>query len=384
MAACSRRRLLFLTRSLDIGGAERQLTALATALDPSRFHVTVATFSGGGALEGDILRSGHVILRSLDKAGRWDVVPFLGRLRRLVREASPHVIVGYLGIVNELALVAGRLAGVPVVWNIRSSFMDLRQYDWLPRAAFRTGAWLSPGPDLVVFNSWAGLRYHQTHGYRPRRTEVIPNGIDTGRFRIDRAAGADVRRAWGIGREECVVGLVGRLDPMKGHDTFLRAAARLRANGAARCRFVCVGDGDPALRARLQALPETKSLDDRLIWAGTRQDMPAVYNTLDLCVSASTGEGFANVIGEAMASGVPCAVTDVGDSARIVGDTGRVVPSGDAAALAGAIAAMLDDDGGGNAHANAGAGLRARDRIVECFSLRRMVDDTARHLEALS
>lgn len=379
MPMAPRRRLLFLTRSLEIGGTERQLVALTTALDPSRFHVTVGTFSDGGALEADVRRSRHVVLRTLGKQGRWDVVPFLSRLRRLVHDASPHVIVGYLGIVNELALVAGRLAGVPVVWNIRSAFMDLRQYDWLPRAAFRTGAWLSARPDLVVFNSWAGLRYHQAHGYRPRRTEVIPNGIDTERFHIDRAAGAEVRRAWGVAPGERVVGLVGRIDPMKGHDAFLRAAARLRANGcSSRCRFVCVGDGDQLLRARLHELSDVLSLGDHLIWAGARADMPAVYNALDLCVSASSGEGFANVIGEAMAAGVPCVVTDVGDSARIVGETGRVAPPGDAESLASAIAAALDESG-----SNADAGERARERIVSCFSLRRMVDDTSRHLEAL-
>lgn len=168
------------------------------------------------------------------------------------------------------------------------------------------------------------------------KTIVIPNGIDSTFFSPDRGIGRGVRLEWAVADSEKLIGLVARLDPMKDHAVFIHAA-RILAKSRPKTRFVCVGDGPPVLLQRLRELCEAQGLADRVIWAGARGDMPAMYNAMDLATSASRyGEGFSNVVAEAMACGVPCVVTNVGDSAFIVGDTGVVVPPGDAAALAAA------------------------------------------------
>ena len=373
-------RLFFLIRALEQGGAERQLIELARHLDQRRFAVTVATFYAGGALHAELAGVAGVRLIALGKRGRWDVLPFLWRLWRLLRAERPAIVHGYMEGGNLLGLLLGPLVGARVVWGLRASNMNLDDYDWAPRLTFWLGARCSRLADAIILNSEAGRRHHLAHGYSGAHMLVIPNGIDVERFRPDAAARARVRQAWHVAPDVPLIGLVGRLDPMKDHPTFLRAAALVAAQNP-RARFVCVGDGPPAYRAQLAQLADTLGLGPRLIWAGARGDMPAVYNGLDLLASSSAcGEGFANVLGEAMACALPVVATDVGDAAVIIGDPARVVAPGDPAALAGRLLGLL-------ALAPAGRqalGAAGRDRIVANYSIDRLADTTQAVLEGMT
>ena len=373
MAAERRRaKIAFVIRSLDRGGAERQLVLLATSLHRRGHDVVVIVFYPGTPLEAE-LRSAGVPVRSLDKTGRWDVVGFLRRLRQVVREEQPEVLHGYLDIANaSSALIRGVIPSLKVIWGVRASNMDLDHYDWLARAQDPFVRGLSRFADLVIANSQAGAAYAVSRGYPASRMLVIPNGIDTERFRPDREAGAPIRREWNVRPHEKLVGLVGRLDPMKGHPTFLAAAALL-APKRSNLRFVCVGDGDARYRQELVGQADRLGLTPRLLWAGTRADMPAVYSALDVACSCSAyGEGFSNVIGEAMACGVPCVVTDVGDSAWILGQPAFVSPPGRPDEVALRLALLVD---GGDANA-ARVGAEGRQRIIDRFSVAHLVSAT--------
>ena len=317
------------------------MVELAIGLHGIGWDVQVATFYAGGAFEKHLHDAG---LRTicLDKAGRWDVLGFGWRLARLLRDERPHVVHGYLDVPNILlAGLRGAMPGARVVWGIRASNMDVRCYDTLFRIQSRLGTMLSRFADLIICNSHAGYAYHAERGYFIKRMIVIPNGIDLEQFRPDREARAELRAAWGIAASQRLIGLVGRLDPMKDPVNFLNAAARL-ASAHADVRFVCVGDGSPAYRDGLIRLAQGLGLSDRLIWSPARVDVWRVYNALDMAVSSSSfGEGFPNTIAEAMATGVPCVVTDVGDSASLVGKLGSVCAPNDSEALAQAISAAL-------------------------------------------
>jgi len=155
---------------------------------------------------------------------------------------------------------------------------------------------------------------------------VVPNGIDTDTMRPDAAAGRALRRAWKISDDAFVIGCVARLDPMKDHANLLGAAASF-ARQDPDARFVCVGDGTAAYRDELQALANSLGLVDRVVWAGEIGAVKAAYNAFDIATLPSAfGEGFPNVVGEAMACGIPVAATDVGDVRPIVGELGEVVP----------------------------------------------------------
>ena len=372
-----RRRVVFLIGSLDIGGAQRQLIELASGLHRSNWQVKVLVFYGGGELEADLLERG-VRVESLGKAGRWDVIGFSYRLLRALRRERPDVLHGYLGTENLLSTAMQPfIRKMRVVWGVRASNSDLGEDDWLQRVIFNMGCLLSRFADLVICNSTAGMEYCAALGYRLDRLVVIPNGIDSERFKPDPVARIEMRRRWAIGEGHILVGIIGRLDPMKDHDTFLRAAAvvtRDRPN----VRFVCVGDGPEPYRSKLKELASDLGLDEHLTWAGPHIDMPNVYNALDLAVSSSRGEGFPNVVAEAMATGVPCVVTDVGDSSIVVGDTGWVCPPHDPIELARALTVAT-----GSRRALAACGRRARQRVRTEFSVERLTSITSHKLAEL-
>ncbi len=362
-------RLFFLIRSLDYGGAQRQLIELVKGLDKRRFEVTVCAFYDGGELREEVETLPGVRFVSLSKQGRWDVVGFLARLRSAIRVARPHIVHGYMPIANEFALLMARWSGAKCVWGMRASNVDFGATNTVAQGAFRAGALLSRYVDAIILNSEAGRAHYSKHGYAPERMTVIPNGIDCARFRPCAEEGWSIREEWGIPAGTRLVGLVARFDPLKDHPTFIRAAA-LVAKAYPTARFVCVGSGGAAYSEQLAS--EARELGLDMVWAGAREDMSAVYNALDIVVLSSSSEGFPNVVGEAMASGKPCAVTQVGDAAFLVGDTGTVAPCADPTALANGISALLALNDGELADRGAGA----RRRVESMFSSQQLIAAT--------
>jgi len=327
--------IFFLIRSLNVGGTEHQLIELLKGLDSNHFDITVGLFYNEGALIEEIKSMPWIHVISLNKTGRWDIIEFGFRFIKLLKALQPDIIYSFLPDANIVGLIAGRLSGVKrIVWGVRASNMDVSRYDWLARISLCLSAFMSRFPDAIIANSVAGKEFHRSIGYYTNRMMVIPNGIDTDRFKPDHLSGLRVREEWGVDDEAITIGLVGRLDPMKDHTTFLRAV-KIFDQKECSVRFVCIGDGKEPYKSEIHSLCMTLGLNGSLIWTGARSDMPAVYGALDIVTSTSSyGEGFSNVIGEAMACGVPCVVTDVGDSASIVADTGFVVPIKNPEALA--------------------------------------------------
>lgn len=361
-------RLCFLLRSLDFGGVERQLVTLATTLSEREYDISILCFYAEGTLASELEHTG-VRLICLAKRGRWDVVGFSRRLVHSLRMLQPDVLQAYLAVPNLLTiLLKPFFPGQKMIWGLGSSNINWRSYDWFVSLTQLLERLFSRFADLIIVNSHAGYAYHARHGYPARRMVVIQNGFDTEKFQPDRAAGQKVRAEWGVAEGELLIGLIGRLDPMKDHPNFLRAAALLRRKfpGA---RFVCVGAGPEGYRKSLADLTAELHISDKVIWADARSDINAVHNALDVACSSSSGEGLPNVIGEAMACGVPCVVTDVGDSARLVGDTGIVVPPANPEALAQGWALCLQRN-------REELGRRARARILQEFSVSRLVAET--------
>lgn len=360
--------IFFLIRALNVGGAERQLICLAKGLRAKGHPVTVAVFYAG-EMDGEFAGTG-VQLINLEKKGRWEIGAFVKRLIGAVRAARPEVMYCFLGTANILgALLRPFLPRMAIVWSVRASNMDLTAYDWLSRLSYRLECQLSGGADLVIANSRAGRDYAVANGFPSGRVVVIPNGVDTDRFHGDGAARTATRRQWEIGEDEIVVGILARLDPMKDHRTFVRAGA-IAATKRPNLRFVCVGDGRPQIRAALQSLAEELDCGERFLFVEGVRDPVAALNAFDICCSSSTTEGFSNSIVEAMACGVPCAVTDVGDSASIVEGTGEVAPARNPAALAEAMLALAGRLGPALSDA-------VRARVVRDFSISALVERTS-------
>ncbi len=357
-----------------------QVTTLANGLARSGHAVSLLVFYPNGALRERL--SPGVKVRCLEKRGRWDVIGFLRSLFRILDEERPDVLYAFLPVPNLLAcLLRLRSAKFKVTWGVRASDVDLARYDWLSRLTYWLERRFSRCPDLIIANSEAGRRYAVSRGFPDNdRFLVIHNGIDVEHFRPDPRLRAQVRAEWGVLPDETLVGIVARLDPMKDYPTFLEAAAKLarREHGV---RFVSVGAGPEDYAAILQEQARGLGLDQRMIWAGPRGDLPAVYNALDLLVSSSAfGEGFSNVLGEAMACGVPCVATDVGDARGILGNDGAVAPPRNPEALAGVIIKQLER----LRLERPSLGVRLRQRVAENFSVEMLVQRTSVALETMS
>lgn len=372
-------RVLLFGRALGPGGAERQMALLAAGLQRRGHEVTVATFYPGGRFLSVVADAGAAYV-SLEKRGRWDVVGFLLRFRRLLVRAKPDIVYSFLPAANIVALAMTRGRSRPrCVWGVRVSDMRLENYGWLERFVYTAERRLARVADLVIFNARSGLRQARARGMAPRNGVVVANGIDTAAFMPDETARRTLREAWGVADEETLVGLVARFDPMKDHRT-LFAAVRATLGKHPAVRLVLAGAGIEPSNGALLAMLRAAGLEERTLLLGERSDMPALMAALDiLCLSSAYGEGFPNVLGEAMATGVPCVATDVGDCRDVVGDTGIIVPPEDAAALTDGIDRLLAR------LAASGGSLRdsARRRIVENFSIDSLLCNTERYLLTL-
>ncbi len=368
-------KVAFLVRSLEYGGAERQVVTLANALDKTCFAVTILCFYSGGELENQLDSSVQLIC--LEKRDRWDVLFFLWRLYRALKKLQPTVLHGYLSTQNLLTILFKPFfLSTRMVWGIRATKVDFSYYSRLAAILFRLECFFSRFADLIIVNSEAGYKYHLRQGFFEDRMVVINNGIDTNLFQIDLKSRIKIRSEWQVLPETILIGLVGRLDPMKDHHTFLQAAAilsKIRQD----IGFVCVGNGGEIYTQNLHQLAIELEIAEQVKWIAQRTDISEIYNTFDLVVSSScNGEGFANAIGEAMACGIPCVVTDVGDSAQIVGDIGLVIPPKNPQALATALQQLINL----SPRERAKLGLKARARIEENFGTQKLVKTTAAYL----
>jgi len=372
-------KVLFFIRDLAVGGSQRQLAVLAAALARRGHDVAVIVLYADGALEALLGDSGARVL-SIGKSSRWHAFAPLARLRRLFLSERPDLVYAFLPTQTTLAalLLPPRLK-TKLVFGLRAGGVQLDQYDALNALTYRSEAWLSRRADLAIANARTVRADAIRRGLPADRIAVIMNGIDADAMRADADAGRVMRRAWGLSGNHFVVGCAARLDPMKDHANLLQAAANFaRENSDA--RFVCIGSGPAAYRLQLTALADSLGLADRVMWIRDIGDMKAAYSAFDIAtLSSAFGEGFPNMVGEAMACGVPVAATDAGDVRLIIGELGEVVPPKDPDRLCAAwrrLRQRLAQD----------PGLRngARDRIVANYSVDTMVRRTEDTLSQLA
>lgn len=282
-------------------------------------------------------------------------------IRSLTLEFDPDLILGWMYHANLVASFAGFVSPrkPPVLWGVRHGLED---EDLRRRPIVRLNAAFSRRPDGIIYNSTTGAQQHAAFGFHGVEQFVIPNGFDCQTFRPDPESRFEVRKELNLDDNATLVGLVARYDPLKDHAGFLQAVATV-AQQYPCARFLLVGQGTRA--PALEKLVADFNLRDRVFLLGERPDIPRLTAALDVACSSSREEGFSNAIGEAMSCGIPCVVTDVGDSRYLLGETGICVPPSQPEALAAAISRLIS----AGPECRRKLGAAARVRVEENFSL---------------
>jgi glycosyltransferase involved in cell wall biosynthesis len=359
-------RVLHVITALGVGGAERMLLKLLAARALAGFEQHVVTMLPGGALAAPVRATGAP-LHELDFLGSLPVAAGALQLARLARRCDPDLVHGWLyhGNLGATLARAALPRRVPLVWGIRQSLASLEGENRFARIGITLNRVLSGRPDRLLFNSRTSLAQHRRFGFDMARAETLANGFETSAFRPDREARGRWRSGWGVAEDTVVFGVLARYHPSKDHAGFLEAARRVHEVRPA-TRFVLAGTGVDADNEALVRAVAAAGLQQQVHLLGERSDVASVLAALDVYVSSSASiEAFSNSVGEAMSCGLPCVVTEVGDSPFVVGDTGRVVPPRDPQALAAAMIALHDAGAAGRA----ALGAQARERIVAEFDI---------------
>lgn len=358
--------ILWLISGLEYGGAEMMLYKLLSCMDRTRFTAEVISMIDLGPFSAKIQKLG-VPLRSLGMRRGIPSPMSLVRLASWLRQARPDVIQTWMYHADLMGGLAAKLAGgIPVAWGIRQSNLSSqgsrRLTIYTMKMCAQVSKWL---PTRIVCCSEASQRVHTALGYASHKMIVIPNGFDLSAFKPDSVARESICAELQIPADAPLVGLVGRFDPQKDHQNFVSAAALLHRSRPD-VHFLLCGDDITWENPQLRGWIEKAGIRKQCALLGRRDDMPRLTAALDIAASSSSyGEGFPNVIGEAMACGVPCVVTDMGDCALIVGQTGRVVPPQNAKELANALGDLV----GLGMEGRRQLGAAARRRILEYFNL---------------
>lgn len=352
--------------SLNVGGAEMMLKRLIESKPASIPETVVVSLTSLGII-GESLRTRGVCVHALGMFSFLQSPIALWRLIRLIRKYRPEIVQTWMYHADLLGGLAARMAGNRnVIWGIRTT--DIRAgglsttviVRWL---CARLSSWV---PQVIVCAAEASRRSHIAVGYDAKKMEVIPNGYDFSWLKASFEERQSLREQCGITQNELVVGSLGRFHADKDQENFVRSAALL-APQYPQLRFLMVGRGLDWANAQLADWIVSTGFKSRFVLLGERKDVPQCLAAMDIFCLHSRTEGFPNVLAEAMAMGLPCITTDVGDAAILLADTGVVVPQGDSAALAQGVKRLLAFD----QDARHALGRRAKALVEAKFSMAR-------------
>jgi glycosyltransferase involved in cell wall biosynthesis len=360
-------KIIHIITGLSTGGAEMMLYQMLTKTDQARYNPSVISLIDRGTLGDRIEALGIPIYTIGMEPGKIPTPNIIWKLVNTVRQIQPDLIQGWMPHGNLAAQIAAIFASrkIPVLWDIQSSLYSLALEKKLTGIVLKIGAYLSRLTYKIVYVSKVAQAQHEALGFATDKSCFIPNGIDVNLFVPSREAKVKFRQELGLPETSFLIGLICRYHPQKDHPNFIKAAALLLKNKPD-IHFIMVGSEVDSQNPDLHKLIQELGITSQIHLLGERKDISYIAAALDIAGSASAfGEASPLIVAESMSAGVPCVVTDVGDSGWMVGDTGRVVPPKDPQALANAWQELIDLEAG----EREALGKLARSRVIECFSL---------------
>lgn len=349
------------------GGAEFALRRLITNSDASTLQHTVISLTDLEVSE-NILADIDIPIYQLHLNRKLPNPLNLFKIKQIIRDENPDIFHTWM----YAGILAGSLAvcksKIPVVWGLHHAELDPQHQKKTTTWTMKACAHLSYSvPKKIIACGESVRKNHVAFGFDPEKIVVIPNGIDTEQFKPDPDAPSELKRELGLGKEVKLVGIASRFHPIKDHANFLQAAA-IVARQRADVHFILCGNEITPENTTLVDMINQVGLDHKCHLLGRRQDMPKLLAGWDVVVSSSRSEALSNTLIEAMACGIPCVATDVGDTAYVIDNYGTVVPSGNSGKLAKGILKILTLDSKALRTIKEGA----RQRVVEKFDVKKV------------
>lgn len=365
-----KKKVLHIITNLESGGAEIMLYRLLKHSGFFGRHSCVITLISSGQVGEKIRDLGIPVFEIGMTRGRCSLKEFL-RLVRLIKKNGSPFVQTWMYHADLVGGLAAKLAGCRrIIWGIHHSNLNYCDNNLSTIIAAKICSFLSwIIPDKIIACAHFAKTVHKEIGYKADLIEVIPNGFDTNFFKPDESARSRLIADLDLPSNANIVCLAGRFNPQKDHHTFLMATAIILKK-IPNTFFLLCGNEIEATNGKLMGWIRELGVGENVLLLGPRNDIARIFAASDVAVSSSIGEGFPNVVGEAMSCGTPCVVTDVGDSAFMVGMTGFVVPPSNPQLLAAAIEKMLNLEDVERKR----LGLLARKRVCELFGIENVVE----------
>jgi glycosyltransferase involved in cell wall biosynthesis len=358
-------RIVHIINSFEPGGAEAMLCRLLERTDRQSFDPYVVSLIDDLRVAGPVRQTGTPIEVMGIEPGKPDPRRLI-RLVRHLRTLRPDIVQTWMDHSNLIGGLAARLVPeTKIVWGIHHS----NHVPGLTKRSTLMTVWACARlsrkvPTKIVYCSQHAGKLYSARGFDVGKMSIIPNGFDTDHFLPSREARISLRAELGIDTKATLIGLVARYDPLKDHANFIRAAGIL-SKQFPDVHFLLCGSKVDLENSALTEQINSLGISNRCHLLGQRKDVARINAALDIATSSSISEAFPLAVGEAMACGVPCVATDVGDSAMMIGQTGRIVPASDSQSLATGWAEILKMDAADRAR----LGIEARRRVCELFDL---------------
>lgn len=319
-------RVAHIITDLTSSGSSSMLYKLMAHTDRSRFDPIVISLDGEGEFIDKIIAHGipvYTFNMSHSLSSSWHVL----KLARLLRKLEPDILQGWRYHGNLAASLASKLLPKrpALLWNVRQTVYNLQQEPRSTRWAIGFSQRLMNTPDRILYNSWISENQHVALGFDEQKSQIVGNGFDLQLFSPNVYSRELMRQKLKIPQEAIVIGMIAHFHKTKNHALFFEAANLLGIHNR-NIHFVLAGEQvTPDNPEIIRLLERFSGLEGKLHLLGKRQDTPALLNSMDIfTLTATRGDGFPNVIGEAMACGIPCIATDIGDTALLINKTGQI------------------------------------------------------------
>lgn len=360
----NKKKIVHIIVGLNNGGAEMMLYKLLKYTDKEKYECSVISMMNEGIMGERIKKIGIPVYCLNMKRGIPSVQAIIKALGIC---KDKDIIQTWMYHADLLGFIISKILKKKIIWGIRRSNLEKDKNKKSTLLIAKINSYLSKWTDSIISCSIIAKETHIKYGYSSEKVNVIPNGFELEKFKYIENSKKILEREFPTLKNKLIFSLVARYEILKDHKTCIEAIKIIKEKYTKNFRLLLCGTNINEKNLDLMKLIEVNGVQDNVLLLDRRDDIPIIMSATDIYISSSSGEGFPNVIGEAMACETPCVVTDVGDSAYIVGDTGKVIKRKAPMELAEKIIKFIEEK---EYLLNR---KKCRERIIENFEIKRIV-----------